>query len=404
MPGRANRLVINVSRPLRIFLCCQQSARRHAVPAYGFWAEYFRGACSEAGYECLEATACDWAEGLLPLDRHAAAGWRERTWQTAVDFIRREHDRAPIDFFLGYLFPRQVLPGALGEIRSLGIPCVNFFCDNVREFHRVPDEFRGFDLHWVPEHKAIELYKSARLPFLQAPMACWVPPNQRAPVEHESLPITFVGTRDIQRERLFAAAIRSGLAINLHGTGWESGTTAPSPPPRRARHPVELARRQFHFARQHGWPALVRKHAGGLLPPSGVDFDFTPYARPAPIGSAYWTALRESTVCLGVNRYPSWRFPIGRPDTYSRLRDIEAPMAGACYLTEWTAGLQALFELGSEIETYHDASELVDKCRILAIDTTRRRQMRIAAQRHALAEHSIHQTLQRIAARLNCPA
>src|SRR3954464_975729 len=147
-----------MSRPLRIFLCCQQSERRHAVPAYAFWADYFRGALTEAGHECLEAPESDWAKGLLPLEPEAATAWRDLTWRKAVDFLRREHARVPIDFFLGYLFPRQVLPAAVEEIRALGIPCVNFFCDNVREFRRVPEEYRNFDLHWVPEHKAVSLY------------------------------------------------------------------------------------------------------------------------------------------------------------------------------------------------------------------------------------------------------
>ena len=392
-----------MSRPRRIFLCCQQSVHRHAVPAYSFWADYFRGALAEEGHPCLEAPACDWAEGLLPLEGDARLIWRERTWQTALEFLRREHARQPIDFFLSYLFPRQVDPAALAAVRALGIPCVNFFCDNVREFRRVPPEYRGFDLHWVPEHKALPFYAAAGLPVLHAPMACWVPPAARPPVEREILPVTFVGTRDEQRERLFAEAIQLGLAVGLHGPGWESPATAPAAPPPRARHPLALARRQLAFAHQHGWSAWLRRHFSRQSPAQSSAFDFAPYSRPPVFGEAYWSALRACTVCLGVNRYPSWRYPVDHPDTYSRLRDIEAPMAGACYLTEWTEGLEGLYELGTEIETYRDAAELVEKSRALAADAPRRQRLRAAAQRRALADHSIARTLRRLAERLNCP-
>ena len=109
-----------MSRPLRIFLCCQQSVQRHAVPAYSFWADYFRGALAEAGHTLIEAPACDWAAGLLSPEELAAAGWADRTWTTAVEFLRREHACQPIDFFLSYLFPQQVLPAAIAEIRALG--------------------------------------------------------------------------------------------------------------------------------------------------------------------------------------------------------------------------------------------------------------------------------------------
>ena len=391
-----------MARPLRIFLCCQQSPRRHAVPAYAFWAEYFRGAFVEAGHTCLETPECDWAEGLLPLDGAAAHGWRNRTWKAALAFLRREHAREPVDFFLGYLFPQQVLPAAVSEIQELGIPCVNFFCDNVREFRTVPDEFHGFDLHWVPEHKAGALYARARLPHVLAPMACWVPPAQRKPVTRETLPVTFLGTRDEQRERLFADAIRLGLRVDLRGPGWESVATAPAPVPPRARNPLQLVARQFDFARQHGWHALTRKMARTVIPREALAFDFAPYARPALFGDAYWPALRECAVCLGVNRYPSFHHTFDRPDTYSRLRDIEAPMAGACYLTEWTEGLDRLYELGAEIETYRTPAELVEKANALAVDAPRRKKLRAAGQRRALSEHSISRTVERIAERLNC--
>lgn len=388
-----------MSRPLRIFLCCQQSVQRHAVPAYSFWADYFRGALAEAGHTLIEAPACDWAAGLLPPEELAVAGWADRTWTTAVEFLRREHARQPIDFFLGYLFPQQVLPTAIAEIRALGIPCVNFFCDNVREFRRVPAVYHAFDLHWVPEHKALPLYARDRLPVLHAPMACWVPPVQRTPVSGETLPPTFVGSRDEVRERLFAEAFQLGLDAELRGQGWARANAPVSPA--LLSHGGRL-RNQWNFARLHGSIALSRKFTQKLFPPLPLDFDFSPHVRPMPADGDYARVLCESSVCIGVNRYPSLRHPVRRPDTYSRLRDIEAPMAGACYLTEWTEGLEQLYELGTEIETYRSPSELVEKSRALSVDPARRARFRVAGQHRALAEHTISRTLDSIARRLGC--
>src|SRR5205085_8959310 len=117
------------------------------------------------------------------------------------------------------------------------------------------------------------------------------------------------------------------------GVGWDAAVPPPSAPPR-ARHPLVLARRQIDFVRQHGWAALGRKLMGRSEAPAN-EIDFSRHARPAPGKMEYWTVLRESIVSIGVNRYPSPRFAAGQIQTYSRLRDIEAPMAGACYLTEW---------------------------------------------------------------------
>ncbi len=392
-----------MKRSLKVFLSAQQDfGAAHAVPAYRFWADYFRAAFAEAGHTCLEAPGCNWSAGLTNLSPPDRAKWSETVWTQTVNFLRREHAREPVDFFLGYLFPQQVLPSALAEIRALGIPCVNFFCDNVREFRRVPTVYHAFDLHWVPEHGALQLYARDHLPTLHAPMACWVPPAQRTPVDHETLPVTFVGTRDEQRERLFADAFALGLNAELRGPGWESAATAPAPPPPRAKIPTELLRRQFAFFQQHGPLAFARKTLHAFRPPAPLTFDFAPHARSAQFGDAYWPLLREATVCLGVNRYPSLRFPLDRPDTYSRLRDLEAPMAGACYLTEWAPGLDTLYELGVEIETYRDATELVEKSRALAADAPRRARLRAAGQRRALADHTVARTIDLIARRLGC--
>ena len=68
-------------------------------------------------------------------------------------------------------------------------------------------------------------------------------------------------------------------------------------------------------------------------------------------------------------------------------------MLGACYLTEHTAGLERLYEIGAEIETYRTPEEMVQKLARLTGDAPRRRRMREAAQRRALAEHSVSRTL-----------
>ncbi len=107
-------------------------------------------------------------------------------------------------------------------------------------------------------------------------------------------------------------------------------------------------------------------------------------------------------VTIGVNRVATATHSTRRPLTYSRLRDIEAPMMGACYLTEWTAGIETLYEPGVEIETYRTAGELVVKLRELTGDVPRRRAMREQAQRRALSEHSVSRSIARIISHLGC--
>jgi hypothetical protein len=118
--------------------------------------------------------------------------------------------------------------------------------------------------------------------------------------------------------------------------------------------------------------------------------------QPSPTNDEYLPLLRESAVTLGINRFPSFRHSFAHPATYSRLRDLEGPMLGACYLTENAPGLTDLFEDGVEIETYRTVDELVEKAQALRADPKRRQQLRERGQRRALTQHTIARSIETI--------
>jgi Glycosyl transferases group 1 len=380
---------------MRIFLSCQQALRPHAVPAYAFWEHYFRGAFAEAGHELLEAAGVDWAEGLTALGA-ARRGWLDTTWTTTLKFIRSEHQKKPIDVFLGYLFPDQVEPDAIRQIRALGIPCVNFFCDNVREFTKVPESFAGFDLHWVPEFDAKAMYERASLPYLYAPMPVWISPESRIRPQTENEEVMFAGSHDDLREALLDEAVALGLGLTLYGSGWNSARVVAAPPKRSLRKTIM---NQVEFLRKEGARGIIMRESYRRRARS-VDSWASSHAKAALVGEDYFQRTRESRVVIGINRYPSFRSAFSSPGRYSRLRDIEAPMLGACYLTERAPGLEDLYELGVEIETYGTAAELVEQTARLGRDAAKRRSLRERGQRRALSEHTIARSLERMAAAL----
>lgn len=380
---------------MRIFLGVQQSPVRHPVPAYGFWEHYLVSALREAGHETLATPDIDWARGLLPLAPPERAAWLDHTWSRTLDYLRAEHARSPVDLALFYLFPDQADASALAALRALGVPTVNFFCDNVREFRAVPESFRGFDLHWVPEHAALRLYDRAGLPRIHAPMPMWVPASLRTPPARETNDITFVGSHDLLREDLLGQAVRRGLPLRLHGAGWTNSTTTPPPAaPAAKRRTLDTFTNQIAFLRRHG--------PGGFL--NRATYQFRPHHNPGWI-ARHWRPLadddyasvtRESRVVLGINRYPGFHHTFTKPGRYSRLRDIEAPMLGACYLTENAPGLDQLYDLENEILAYRNIDELLHQTDRLTRDAGLRSRLRQAGQRRALAEHSIPRTIDRI--------
>lgn len=381
---------------MRIFLSTQQALRRHAVPGYAFWEYYFKQGLAEAGHEVIETPGVDWAEGLTALASAARQHWLGDTWTRTTDFLRTEHARRPVGLFLSYLFPDQVEPAAVAAIRALGIPCVNFFCDNVREFTQVPASYHGFDLHWVPEADARALYTAAGLPFVYAPMPMWVRPEFRTVPERENGDITFIGSHDLLRENLLGDAVARGLPLRLHGDGWRPGGFSP---PLQARTVGGTVGNQFAFLRTHGVRGFVMR-ATYQLHRSRPDGWIAQCWQPPRTGEDYFRTTRESQVVLGINRYPSFRHPFFQPGRYSRLRDIEAPMLGACYLVERAPGLEDLYDPGTEVETYGNVAELVEKATRLRREPARRASLRRLGQRRALANHTLVRSMARIATAL----
>jgi hypothetical protein len=384
---------------MKILLSCLQSLCRHDIPAYEFWRAYFVEGAKEAGHQIVEVPEVDWAEGLTyAADKPGLDAWRTRTWEKTLAYAEKENATGAIDFFLGYLYPEQIDEAAVKQLQQLGIPCVNFFCDNVREFHQVPTAYRPFDLHWVPEFEALPMYRRARLPHLNLPMPCWVDAKWRtAPETSSEEPATFIGSADVLRQKLLGDAMAAGADFFVRGPGWRGAAE-------QARPAVPLHGRsrlvnQVGFLRRHGCRGLMNKFVNRIHPVSVVPIREDRILEPV-FGAAYFEASRAAQVAIGINRVPTARRPLHFPLSYSRLRDIEAPMLGACYLTEWTKGLECLYEPGVEVECYHTAAELAEKLQMLASQPARRAELRRRAQRRALQDHSVGASLRKIASEL----
>lgn len=187
--------------------------------------------------------------------------------------------------------------------------------------------------------------------------------------------------------------LKLGVSLEIRGAGWSQGVPVHSVP--QSRSLWQTVVNQSDFVVKNGILSCLWKATYKLQPKIETSL-FQNYVLDKPNGAEYVEITQQSLITLGVNRYPSYRYPFSKPDTYSRLRDLEAPMMGACYLTEWTEGLDQLYELGEEIETYRTAEEMVEKIRKLEANHEKREKMRCQGQRRALANHTVAKSLAKI--------
>lgn len=375
---------------MKIFLSFLQSNFTHPIPAYSFWPYYIKNGIEEAGHNWTELSDIDWAFGLVPKSVELQAKWKKETWEKTISYLKKN----PVNLFLSYLYPEQIDVQAIKTIQQLRIPCVNFFCDHVRQFKIIPTEFACFDLNWVPEYQALSMYTKAGYPYIHLPMPVWIEPKYRV-IQKESFPqLTFIGSKDIQRQLLFEniTSKRSDFPLKIYGKDWIEEIIQPITANYTFLNKINY---QYRFLKENGLQAFIRKTDSRKIA-HPLSKSLQAKVQPVQQFSDFQQLTTKSMITIGVNRFPSYRYPLLHPNTYSRLRDLEAPMLGACYLTEWAPGLDLLYNLSTDIETYKNADEFIAKAEWLMADPEKRNQLKINGQKRVLKAHTIPESLKKL--------
>ncbi len=328
-----------------------------------------------------------YGEGVQPLfDLDPAAEStrepRARFTQRCLEAIRAAHAEKPLDFVFTYVSDCHFEPAALDELRRTVAPVVNFFCNNVHQFHLVQRTAKHFDLCLVPEREAMARYAAAGATPLWWPMAA--DPLAYAPRDvTPDLGITFAGQRYGDRTQLMFALLEAGLDAHAFGQGWES-TRAIAQGAAEAAGPLAAAAKLVRdalngrrpwvaLADRDAWKRLRERHAPALH---------------GPVNDAEYVALfARSRINLGFLVLGDTHRTL-RPLRQVRLREFEATMAGGFYLTGHLPELAELYELGREIETYRDRAELVDKCRFYLANDAARERVRASGHARARRDHT----------------
>ena len=125
---------------MRVF-CAVRHSSDPARYYGGLWSGNFLPALHALGHEVIESGV-----DLLPTSRfmHIGAGFtaqereaRARTTEMILDEALAAHQRQPLDLFLSYFYNAHFDPAGFDELRRLGIPSVNFYCNSIYQFDLV---------------------------------------------------------------------------------------------------------------------------------------------------------------------------------------------------------------------------------------------------------------------------
>jgi len=371
---------------VRIFLAIPRSP--NAAFESDLWTRNLRDPLVRLGHDVVLFT-----EGVQPLfdldpDALETDEPRDRFGRRFLDAVQAAQRGGRLDLVLTYFSDSHLTDEVIRSVRESIAPIVNFFCNNVHQFHLVRRSARRFNACLVPEEAAMASYRAAGAEPIFFPMAAH--PEVYHPVE---LPMryeaTFAGQRYGDRTLGILALVEGGVDAHAFGQGWggdaRDGATDESAAAARgvlapfasvARAATLLARGRNPFAAAADVRAFERlrdRHAAVL--------------HPIVSDEAYVDLFSESKISLGFLILGDTH-RTRRPLRQVRLREFEAPMAGAFYVTGFLEEIGRHYEIGREIVCYRSIPELVERCRYYLGHEAERERIRRAGYERARRDHT----------------
>ncbi len=284
----------------------------------------------------------DWVEQF----NHAKKNWHKTLKPEMNRYLMKRIEewvkQDATDVIFTYLSGELVSPETVQAMRRFGVPIINLalndkelFVGKIRNGQAMGsrDICRFFDICWTSTEDAVKKY------CVEGAVPIYLPeganPDIHRPYDTEkTIDVSFVGQCYGNRPEIIRRLESQGIHVEARGFGWPSGPLA-----------TEDMVRMYSRSR-------INLGFGGVI----------------GFSKAY---------CL-------------------KGRDFEIPMSGGLYLTEYHPELERFYSPGSEIVTYRDFDDLVEKVRVLLSNPEKADEIRRKGWERARREHSWEMRFQKI--------
>ncbi len=279
---------------------------------------------------------------------------RPRVTEALLKQIKQAHQNKPIDLFFSYFYDACVTPEAIDEIKTMGIPTMNWYCNGSYQLNLVEKISPHYDWCLVPEKFRLEDYKKMGA----TPIYCQEAANPQLYKPYsiaQDIDIGFVGQCYGNRPDYIQYLWSQNIPVKVAGANW-----------------LNVQRPEIRFLQRllYSQGKKPSEYMTGVI----GDIDMI-------------KAFSRSKINLGFS-VCGWTHLEKEKILQIRLRDFEVPMSGGFYMVEYMKELEEFFTPGKEIVCYEGPQDLAEKIKYYLSHESERESIRKAGYERAQREHT----------------
>jgi len=350
---------------MNIYYASASSANNITLPDSKIWSinlKYsLRKLCSKI-FEPTFDVSQQYKECMIALHHGNVEKVREKYSKIIFNEIKEINKEHRVDLFFTYYSSRHILSKVIDEIRDMGIITVNFYCNNIHQFDLVSEIAPHYDYCVVPEREAIQKYIDIGANPIHIQMAANPDIYKPYPLARK-YDVTFVGQNYLNRQDYVEYLYKNEIDVYVWGPGWKNALISNN------KGIINKLKSKIGLSKS----ILPKTHVGGPLSDEEL---IKMYSRSK-------ISLNFSEVVVSDQDYNP-----GTIKRHIRLRDFEAPMSEAFYITGYQDELKEYYEIDKEIVCYNTKEELLEKIRYYLKHQDEAEVIRIAGHKRALKDHT----------------
>lgn len=363
---------------MRIFLAIQNNTNS-AVKDSSTWFRNLYEPLIELGHEVILYNT---NEAILARRKNSQK-MKEKVSEDLLQLFNNENSKKHIDLFFGYFTEGMIDFSILSEIKKKDVVTTNFSCNNIHQFYLVKNIAKYFDYNLYSEKDAKKHYDGIRVNSIWWPMAS--NPKYFFPRDiKKNYKVTFVGANYGLRAKYINYLLEHNINVDVFGPGWKFGANTKSRSLLKHYSLIAQYFMQINVNNQAKYSGLIAEHDFKRKVAKNFPKNMHSIVSDEKLIDLY----SESEISLGFLEVFDQHDPSKNILKHMHLRDFEAPMCRALYVTGYSDELANMFTPEKEVITYRDSYELLDKIKYYLNNEKQQEIIREAGYKRALSEHT----------------